>query len=1391
MKKLILNYTFDASARTITFKDYKSINLSGILSIKNLTRNVVIYILNTSLNGRTVDNRFIYDGFYPDFRDSDKLQIWYVDNIPDEVPEPPVGSIFAGTSNATLGQIIFSNTNGVSFGVNGQVITASVAPAGGLVNFSAGTTSRSLTNIVFSNANGVSFGLDGSTITASVGAGGAAGTISAGTTDVALGKVIFSNSNGVSFGLNGSTLTAQHNALTSQSNQALSGSNGSFTFQTATFGNLNGLSFYTSNGSIVGSYTVPSTAGHISRINVSAGTTSNNLTNFVLSNSNGVTFGLDGSTITASYSQSTHSHSSLVFSNDNNVTFGIAGSTLTASASYSNVTDYLSIGESTNFLLTNATSDFQFTSQMSDYQLTADMTNYQTTGNYLTTAMESNYGSNFIYSSASLDLTNISVTLGSDTIALSVAAQSNQPVAASASNGSFNFSTLKFVESNGVTWATSTDGIRASVKTDYLTTAMASNRGSDFVQATAAFAGTNASGTIASNGISVSVNAQSVVPQNVSLYALGNTTQNSSTVLSVNALSFNAIGSLTVGYSNGSIQLSAPNALTSQTVQTQSNIQGIIASDTTYRTGDVSLRDGNGISWASTTGQRISITHDLQYTSNTSAITSNALNTSASRVINIIVATNNTGGGTASLSSNISFSNANNMTFYTSAGNAIVGSFSQSNDTLKAGTGFTSAGNNIGLSGTLNTNGLSLSATVAAQSNQNISLYALGNTTQNSSTILNASNLSFNGIGSITVGYSNGSIQLSAANALTTAMASNRGSDFVQATAAFAGTNASGTIASNGISVSVSNQSNQTIGVYGSSQTTGSASSGTHDARSLSFIGAGIISIGNHSTSAGGTTTGIVISATQSNQAFSAANASSTFQTLSLQDSNGISFSNNGGGVRLTHDLQFTSATSAITSNAVNTSDARIRAIAASNATYTSGSVTFRDLNGITWQSTTGQQIQITHDLQYTSATSAITSAALHTSASRVMNIIAATNSTGGGTASLSSNVSFSNANNFTFYTSAGNAVVASFNNTNLAGTGFTSAGANISLSGTLNSAGLLLSASVAAPGAAAENNNINLLGANTAGNTTASGSTIGWSGINVTLSGTNASQVVISAAAQTNQTIGMYATGNTTQNSSTTFDARTLGTINGLGALTAGFSNGSIQLSAPATSSISGTGKVSISVNGSTISIGVPNASTLSGYNPYPDLPIVAGQVGQGTLQFEPEIFPNFQCDRILLPMHNTNSSNSSGSHTLSFWVGVYTRNASSLSLYTSVSASTALTHSGTAGSYSLYSGIRHFTIGMTNTFTEGEYWLGFLSRTTSGGTNGSYSNMLITNVNSAFQGFFGSSNNTTQQFTLGQGVYTATTSAMPASVAFSQIRGSDSGAHRAPMMLFASSTV
>ena len=69
---------------------------------------------------------------------------------------------------------------------------------------------------------------------------------------------------------------------------------------TVVFANSNGVTFGMSGSSqITASFS--GGGGGISAINLSAGTTSNNLTNAVFSNSNGVTFGLSGSTVTASH----------------------------------------------------------------------------------------------------------------------------------------------------------------------------------------------------------------------------------------------------------------------------------------------------------------------------------------------------------------------------------------------------------------------------------------------------------------------------------------------------------------------------------------------------------------------------------------------------------------------------------------------------------------------------------------------------------------------------------------------------------------------------------------------------------------------------------------------------------------------------------------------------------------------------------------------------------------------------------------------------------------------------------------------------------------------------------------------------------------------------------
>jgi hypothetical protein len=169
-------------------------------------------------------------------------------------------NLSAGTTSNNLSALTLSNSNNVSFGLNGSVVTASatVASSQGSINVSAGTTSNNVSAVTFGNGSNVSFGLSTGagigTITASVASSLTNINVSAGTTSNNLSAITFANSNGVSFGL--------------------------------------------STGAGIGTITASVAAGAAS-INVSAGTTSNNLTNIVFSNSNGISFGLSGSTITA------------------------------------------------------------------------------------------------------------------------------------------------------------------------------------------------------------------------------------------------------------------------------------------------------------------------------------------------------------------------------------------------------------------------------------------------------------------------------------------------------------------------------------------------------------------------------------------------------------------------------------------------------------------------------------------------------------------------------------------------------------------------------------------------------------------------------------------------------------------------------------------------------------------------------------------------------------------------------------------------------------------------------------------------------------------------------------------------------------------------------------
>lgn len=268
---------------------------------------------------------------------------------------------------ATASQVVFSNANGVSFGVAGQTVTASVvsnaqstqpvaaSASNGSFLFSTLAFQES-GNITISRAPGplLNFSVNPQT-TQPVAASASNGSF-------LFSTLAFSNANNVTFGTSaGNIITASVGAGT-QSTQpvAASASNGSFLFSTLGFSNGNGVTFGTSAGSII-TASVAAAAGAqtgISGIQVSDATFTSGTVNF--KNANGISFGSSGANgVSASYTVPTQStqpvaasasngsflFSTLGFSNGNGVTFGTsAGSIITASVSTAGaaVTNYIS-----------------------------------------------------------------------------------------------------------------------------------------------------------------------------------------------------------------------------------------------------------------------------------------------------------------------------------------------------------------------------------------------------------------------------------------------------------------------------------------------------------------------------------------------------------------------------------------------------------------------------------------------------------------------------------------------------------------------------------------------------------------------------------------------------------------------------------------------------------------------------------------------------------------------------------------------------------------------------------------------------------------------------------------------------------------------------------------
>ena len=860
-----------------------------------------------------------------------------------------------------------------------------------------------------------------------------------------------------------------------------------------------------------------------------------------------------------------------------------------------------------------------------------------------------------------------------------------------------------FTAMNGISFGMNGANISASYTvpdvSPFLTTAMQSNAGSNFVQANAVFAGTNASGTIASNGISVSVAAGG--GGNTGFISAGTNTASLGTVVFADG------GGVSFG-ANGQTITASHNGLTSQSNQALSAANGSF----TFQTAQYS--NAHGVSFLTSAGSAIAASVETSYAASnhshgdpTLALT-NLSGTTAS----------NSAGFTLSLSAGVG--GGGNF----SAGVSNVGN--TGGDTGVSGTRLVLVGSqNITLNQATDANGLTVSFSGGAGAAGNTGFISAGTNTASLGTVVFAdgNGVSFGANGQTITASHNG---ITSQTVQPVAISGSNGS-FAFSTVTFGALNGLSFYTSNGSvvgSYTVPSQTVQPVAISGSNGSFAFSTVTFGALNGLSFYTSNGSMVGSHNALT-----------SQSNQAASASNGSFTFQTLNFSDANNVTWGTSAGGI--------ITASVAAGGGGAFTAGMSTGGNTAGTTGLVSNQLLFVGSGPISLsQSVNGQSATLsiigpaTSSLSATGALSASSNGSTISLGVGTVTASAASNTTQASSGTINLNgLVFAGAGGASVGISNGSVVIsgatgggvspaASASNGSFAFTTLNFSNANNVTWGT--SAGGIITASVAAPGAAAENNNVNLLGANTSGNTTASGSTLGFSGINLTLSGTNASQIVFSA---------------------------------------------------PPLSSLSATGQVSISTNGSTISIGVPNQASLNHYLEAAfDREWLAAQIGNNQLFVQPmALRNNYVFEEVCIPGIFTATSNSSNSATLSLKIGIYTRNANTLSLVTSASASYAATLSGTVGSYSIYGGVREFPIGLTTTLTAGNYYIGLVSRTTTGGGAGmTWSNLVASNFNSAYSGRWSSANNATNQFVLGAGSYATTTTGIPSAIGFTDINGS-----------------
>lgn len=450
----------------------------------------------------------------------------------------PVG-ITNDTDAFTSGGLVFSGSNmtigtSVDGGTNYIQMTAGI---GGMAA-SAGTELVSSGTMIFSNSNGISFGFNASTLTASHNAFSNTSQL----TNYLAPKTHIHGSVSLDLlNMSGATASASDGLTLSLTGPpgviSLNGASGQLTFNEGSFinisQNIRSFTINVSNTSAITSAAFPS--ANTTKF-AGSGTTTVSTAGSDLKltlNSQGLNLGVPAWLTTAatggggggalqgsgSYTQNS---GTIQFANSNSMTFGLTENQMTASFSYTQSTHehpYLGSGESTYYQTSNLSSIFITTAALSNHSHTQYLTtaletnytshthDYQSTGNYLTTALGTSYTSHthsqylttamvsqntslFVYTSASSLLQHTSATSAITSNALNTSVSGSFQLTA---NNSLSLDTG---------YTTHTHNYQSTG--DYITTAAQVSHTHGSIS-TASTAGTAFTYSSASNGLSFSI----------------------------------------------------------------------------------------------------------------------------------------------------------------------------------------------------------------------------------------------------------------------------------------------------------------------------------------------------------------------------------------------------------------------------------------------------------------------------------------------------------------------------------------------------------------------------------------------------------------------------------------------------------------------------------------------------------------------------------------------------------------------------------------------------------------------------------------------------------------------------------------------------------------------